>query len=238
MSLSKPTVIFISFVVSVGIALSGYFVGDALKTMKASERIVSVKGLAEREVQADLAIWWLNIKRSGNDLALIQQQLERDTEVVNDYLQKRGLSKDEIILTRPAEIKDHHEYGVTKENALQDRYQLRKTITLRTQDIPALKKVMSETGQLLKSGIIISNEYSSSPDYTFTGLNKIKPDMIAEATRNARAAANKFAQDSGSSIGTISSARQGFFSIDDRDSSSPDVKRIRVVTTLSFFIVD
>ncbi len=97
---------------------------------------------------------------------------------------------------------------------------------------------MEQSGKLVKQGIVLANSYGRGTEFLFTGLNRIKPAMIAEATKNARKAAEQFAQDSGSKVGSIRKARQGLFTIRNRDMNSPDLKIVRVVTTVEYFLKD
>jgi hypothetical protein len=131
-----------------------------------------------------------------------------------------------------------HKYSYGKEKRPL-RYRVEATILVRTGNVPLIKKLMEKSTELINEGIvIIQADYQRSTEFLFTGLNAIKPAMIEEATKNARQAAEKFAKDSGSTVGKIRNARQGLFTITNRDKNSPDRKKVRVVTTVEYFLVD
>ncbi len=220
-----------------GVALAGFFVGDALYKLKGSQRYVTVKGLAERSVDADLAIWPLTISETGNDLTQLQEGLDAAGSAINKFLTGFGFKKTEISES-PPRITDYYAQGYTGGNMPRNRYKAEKVVTLRSKNVSLVKKAMEQSGKLVKQGIVLANSYGRGTEFLFTGLNRIKPAMIAEATKNARKAAEQFAQDSGSKVGSIRKARQGLFTIRNRDMNSPDLKIVRVVTTVEYFLKD
>ena len=119
-----------------------------------------------------------------------------------------------------------------------ERYVARSTVTVRTSRIDAVRSAMERTGQLVKQGVALIRDYESTTEYLYTSLDEIKPEMIQQATRDARRAAQQFAEDSGSRVGGIRNAQQGYFSITDRDAFSPQFKKVRVVTTVQYFLED
>ena len=234
----KNTYLLPALIVAAGLAVAGYFVGDTFLKGKKFDRFVSVKGLSEREVPADLAVWPVNIMLTGNDLQGLRQQIERQNETVAKFFADQGFTASEItrgvvnIADAQANIYNNAPYSA-------NRYLAKSEFTVRTTDIPKLQKALAESLQLLSAGILFGSKNEWQPiEYIFTGLNELKPEMIEEATRNAREVADKFARDSNSSVGEIRVARQGQFSISDRDVNTPQIKVVRVVSTIDFQLAD
>lgn len=223
--------------IGLGVALAGWFVGQALYQVKASQRYVTVKGLAEREVAADLAIWPLNFNQTGNDLSKLQGRLDADRRQIKAFLGRLGFAAGEISES-PPRITDYYAQGYTGNRLPPYRYKAEASVTLTTPKVQAAKKAMELSGDLVKQGVVLAHDYGRGVDFLFTGLNQIKPAMIAAATKNARAAAEQFARDSGSQVGGIRTARQGLFTIRNRDPNTPDRKIVRVVSTVQYFLVE
>jgi hypothetical protein len=221
-------------VLALAIVLAGYFVGNMHKTGKQYDRYVQVKGLSEREVKADLAVWPINIVLTGNDLASLKGQLEKQNEDVYQFFVKQGFQPDEI--TRGmVNITDANanQYNNAQNNLF--RYVAQSDFTVRTREIEKLQKALEASLELMSKGIVLGSKNQWRPiEYVFTGLNELKPPMIEEATKNAREVAEKFARDSNSEVGEIRIARQGLFSINDRDQNTPQIKIVRVVSTFDF----
>lgn len=225
------------FLVAVGLALGGYFVGGGFVQARALERTVEVKGLAEREVTADTAIWPLQMVAAGDELEPLLARLEQQGEQVRAFLTLQGFS-DEEISTGPPSITDRLAQGFGDQN-VRLRYSASQVITVFTSDIAAVRGAGDELLELGKAGIVLNqDQYQFRTEFLFNGLNDIKPAMIEEATRNAREVAQKFAEDSSSRLGRIRTARQGQFSISDRDSNNPHIKNVRVVSTLEYYLAD
>jgi hypothetical protein len=219
----------------VGLTAFGALVGRALYRARAAERIVTVKGLSEREVPADLVLWPIVYSVTGDDLAALQGRVEEDAAKVRAFLTALGFDGSEMSLSAPRVMdREGQSYG----NQRVDRYLVESTLTLRTSKIGAARAAIERSGDLVKQGVTLIRSYEYTTQYLFTGLEAIKPEMIAEATRDARRAAEQFANDSGSRVGAIRNAQQGYFSIEDRDPFSPEWKRIRVVTTVEYFLAD
>ena len=233
---SLPAAFALGITLAIGIAISGYFIGNAFYEIRASERYVSVKGLAERNVPADLAIWPLSFTETGNDLTAIQNKLDFARKTILAYLTNRGFKETEISES-PPRITDYHAQGYTGQEP-RNRYRADGTITLRSTDAPLVRAAMGQSGELVKKGIVLASNYGQGTEFLFTGLNEIKPEMIARATENARQAAEQFAKDSDSKVGAIRRARQGQFTIRNRDMNTPELKIVRVVTTLEYFLVE
>jgi len=222
-------------VVAAGVAAAGWFVGQGIRDFKAADRYVSVKGLAEREVSADLAVWPIVYTVSGNDLSALQAELEEDGVRVVAYLSERGFEETEISVSAPR-VTDNAPLGGSRDQAPRERYQVERTTTLRTRRVDDARRAMESSGDLVKEGVRVVRSWEYATTYLFTALESIKPEMIAEATGDARRAAEKFAEDSGAAVGGIRRAQQGYFSIEDRDAFSPEVKKVRVVTSVDYFL--
>lgn len=218
---------------ALGLIVAGWLVAGAVYEVKASQQVVTVKGLAEREVPANLALWSLGFTTTANDLATLHQRIAEDTEAVIGFLTRQGFEQAEIDRSPPA-ITDQQNFN----NNANERYQAQSVVLIRTEKVEAVQQAMPKTADLVAEGVALNRNYEFPSEYMFTRLNEIKPAMIAEATRNAREAAEQFAKDSGSQVGAIRTANQGYFSIEDRDRLSPQVKRIRVVTTVEYFLED
>jgi hypothetical protein len=226
-----------SIILSIAIVIAGYFISDTLKKSKAFDRTVEVKGLAEREVDADLAVWPIEITLGGNDLQELKQELDYQKKEVQDFFASIGFEPREISVgaTNITDTKANYYGGNQNYNPF--RYIAKSEITLRTTDISKMKKSLDQSLTLLSKGIVIGSKNQWRPiEYTFSKLNDIKPEMIEEATKKAKEVAEKFAADSEAQVGEIKSARQGLFSISDRDQNTPEIKKIRVVTTVTYFL--
>jgi hypothetical protein len=226
-------------VLSAAIVLAGYFVGNMHKTGKAFDRSVEVKGLSEREVKADLAVWPINITLAGNDLNNLRSNIESQNKTVKEFFLKQGFPESELS-SGTTTISDTWAALYAGENRDREfRYIANSEFTVRTKDIEKLQKALSGSLELISSGILINSKNSWQPiEYSFSGLNQLKPSMIEEATRNAREVAEKFAQDSNSKVGKIKNAQQGLFSISDLDQNTAYIKVVRVVSTIEYHIED
>jgi hypothetical protein len=234
---SVPAALVLGISLALGIVTAGYFVADAVFRIRAAERYVTVKGLDEREVQADLAIWPLMFTETANDLTDLQSRLDFDRQAIRKFLRSLGFD-DGAVSEAPPLITDYHAQGYTGQNMPPNRYRAEAVVTLRTADVALAKAAMEKSGELVKQGIVLASNYGRGTEFLFNGLNRIKPEMIAAATENARQAAEQFARDSGSRVGAIRSASQGLFTIRNRDVNTPEIKIVRVVTTVNYFLVD
>lgn len=219
-------------------ALALAFMALSIKTgllqFRDADRVVSVKGLAEREVNADLALWPINFTVLGNGLDALQSDIENQQALIRSFLLLKGFTDQELQLSMP-KITDQHANTYGSELPPQ-RYRAEVTVLVRTGNIEQVKGSMQSVGELVKSGVALTQSYEHQPQFIFTELNSIKPEMIALATQQARAAADQFAQDSGAELGSIRRASQGYFSIDDVDPYTPEVKKIRVVTSVDYIL--
>ena len=227
-----------ALILCVGLIIMGACIADGLTSAFQSDRIVTVKGLSEREVPADKVIWPLVYKELGNDPAEMYDRLATKNRKVIDFLKEKGIAEKEICESA-IQVSDRQADSYDQNNVLY-RYKATSVITVTSSQVELIRKIMQSQSELMKMGIaLVTEEYGTNiVKYEFTGLNKIKPDMIEESTKNARATAEKFAKDSESKLGKIRSASQGQFSIDNRDSNTPYITRIRVVSTIEYYIED
>lgn len=236
--MNTKTAITLGLFIAIGLFSLGYSLGSSIIKFKSFERIVSVKGLAQKEVKADTVIWPIIYLRASNDLSQLYTDLETDAQNIQSFLRTKGFSSDEITLRAPNVIdKVGQEYGGNTK--VQYRYSATQILTVYTNKVDLTRKSMIDITQLGKKGTVFRTDtYNNKVEFMFTGLNNIKPQMIQESTRNARASAQKFAEDSKSQLGKIRKARQGQFSITSRDKNTPYIKRIRVVSTIEYYLSD
>jgi hypothetical protein len=219
----------------VGMTLFAVLAGQSLRSVKRMDEFVTVKGLSEREVAADLATWPVAFAVSDNDLTKLQEHIQAGRKTVYQFLNESGFEQTEIS-NAPPQITDAQNSS-NEDAAKQIRFRANIVVLLRSAKVAKVKTAMETCDKLVQQGIVLSGgDYTSKPQFLFTGLNQIKPDMIQEANRNARKAAEKFAADSNSPIGAVRHAVQGPFEVNDVDSSSPDRKIVRVVTTVDFYL--
>ncbi|MCP5431611.1 MAG: SIMPL domain-containing protein [Chromatiaceae bacterium] len=223
---------------ALGLSVLGYQLADAMVSFKAAERAVTVKGLAEREVAADTVIWPIRFNAADDDLQGLYSTLDRQGGLVTAFLHEAGFTQEEITPSAPA-IVDRRAQGYGNPAAQDLRYAGNVTVTVYSRNVNRVLQAMRRLTELGKQGIAIAGEdYGVRTEFLYTALNDIKPAMIEEATRNAREVAAKFAQDSESRLGKIRTANQGLFSIQDRDSNTAHIKKVRVVSTVEYYLVD
>ena len=229
-----------------GLSAAGYFVGRGTARFKSDVRTVTVKGLVEREIKADEAVWTLNLRRAGDDLKDAHTRISADRDAVHAFLQKRGF-KDSEITRQPTRTIDKlaREYGQPQANE-RFRYLVTTAIVVRTGNVALVQKSLGETEELLRGGVILDGEREggiANPRYVLSNFNDLRPSLLAEATKNARTIAQQFAADSDTTVGKIQSANQGaiqIFGSDGNNESGPysptstPVKKIRVVSTFEF----
>ena len=217
-----------AIILAIGMLIMGYFIKNGLDTFAGKDRVVTVKGLAEMEVPANKVTWPLMYKEVGNDLPALYNKINNTNQTIVTFLKQKGITEQEISINAPELI-----------DLQADRYNITTVITVTSDKVELVRNLIKEQSELLKQGIAITGgDYRYNVQYDFTGLNAVKPQMIEEATKNARAAAIKFAKDSDSELGKIKRAYQGQFSIEDRDANTPYIKRIRVVTTIDYSLED
>ncbi len=221
-----------------GLVALGIIVADGAVKIKGLDRTVTVKGLSEREVPANIAIWPIKFGIADNDLANLYAVLQQKTDIIIEFLNSNGFTDEDISLSVPAII-DRQAQGYVDSSKIKFRYSANATISVYSNKVDSVRDTMKKLVELGKQGIAIAGQdYETKTQFLFTGLNELKPGMIEEATKNAREVAEKFAKDSKSGLGKIKKARQGQFSINDRDSNTPFIKRVRVVSTLEYYLSD
>lgn len=222
--------------VMIGLIVLGMMMPRAVDKFRSFDRMVNVKGLCEKEVKADKVIWPVVYRVMANDVQSVYDQTDSNNAAIIDFLKAGGIKDSEITVSVP-EISDKYatEYG---SNDRAFRYIAKNVITVYTSDVDAVLALMSRQSDLLKKGIVTggSNQWENPVEFKYEGLNGIKPQMVEEATRNARETALKFAKDSGSKLGKIKTANQGTFTITDRDSNTPYIKQVRVVTSITYYL--
>lgn len=208
-----------------------------VSNLKSYDRCVTVKGLCEKEVMADKVIWPIVYKQGGNDLSNLYNTVNEMNGTVIKFLKDAGVSDEEITTNAPSILDTRTNlYGEMKEY----RYIVTAGVTVCSEKVELIVKLQTEQAKLYEKGIPVGmgENWSHPTTYSFTGLNEIKPGMIEEATVNARQAAEKFAKDSNSKLGKIKNATQGQFSVSDRDSNTPYIKNVRVVTNVVYYLKD
>ena len=224
-----------AFIIAVGIVLFGFVIKSAVDNFIEKERVVSVKGLAETDVPADLVVWPLVYKEAGNDPAEMYETITRKNAVIVNFLKSNGITDSEISVSPPSVYDKQADRYNDDRSAY--RYKATSVITVTSKQVDAVRGMMQRQAELMKQGIaIVGDDYQYRVSYEFTALNDIKPAMIEEATKNARSAAEKFAKDSDSSLGKIRNANQGSFTITDSDANTPYIKHVRVVTTITYYL--
>ena len=225
-------------IVAASLTASGYLLGDGLRRAKAAEREVSVRGVfSERDVTADLATWTLTFSHTDPDFARAQRSVEGQARAVRRFLAAAGLRANEVTDSDVSLSRERPQYGESGP----ERFTVSRTLQLRTREVMRTRAAYSRQAELLGAGVELAG---SNVSYTFTGLNALKPGMIAEANRNARTSAEQFARDSGAAVGRIKTASQGYFSVGARDGEdcedcgstggSTPFQKVRVVTTIQY----
>ncbi|MBK1991087.1 SIMPL domain-containing protein [Campylobacter sp. 2018MI35] len=232
----KLNTFFISLAIILASLILAFGFNKALNDFKTLERSVSVKGLSQKDVEADTLIFPIKFTRSGNNLTSLYEELEKDKQNILKFLQDQGVRADEISYNAP-NITDKLSDPYRNDNQVAFRYIGTGNLLIYTKNVKLGKSILEKISTLGKFGIVIKIE-NYEIEYLYTKLNEIKPKMIEEATLNARNAALKFAQDSNSTLGKIKKASQGQFSISNRDKNTPYIKTIRVVSTIEYYLKD
>lgn len=222
-----------SVIIAVAIIVLGFCLKSGIEKFADKDRVVNVKGLSEVEVPANKVTWPIVFKSVGNDLPQLYVSINNTTNAILKYLRSNGLSDKEISVNAPVVIDMSAErYGADNHPY---RYNITGVITIASNQVDKVRSLIAKQGELLKDGVaIVDGGYENPVVYEYTSFNELKPKMIEEATKNARAAAEQFANDSDSRLGKIRSANQGQFSIENRDSNTPYIKKIRVVTSITY----
>jgi hypothetical protein len=243
----------LGILLAIGLIVGGLLLGTRIRDFKRADRYVEVKGLVERTVKSDSATWPISFSEAGDSLPTVFAASEKDKAAVIGFLQAQGFAQQDITLgsisvtDRSTQQFNSNEHG--------PRFVVQQTITLQSNDVDKVAAANAKTADLIRAGVVIQsgqNGGGGGVAYKFGGLNALKPDMITEATRNARASADRFAADSGSQVGAIRSANQGVFSISaanqgsstgedggfDQQADSSIMKKVRVVSTIDYYLVN
>jgi hypothetical protein len=250
--INRGGITLLGLLLAFGLIVGGWALGTQIKATRLGDRYVSVRGLAERNVKSDLAIWPIEYKEAGDDLPSLYSKTEADRKVILEFLSRQGIQSSEIELGVVRVVDNQaNEFGGA--DRAPHRYIIEQQVTVMTSRVDQIAAAAQKTMSLVQQGIVLDSNRGQGLAYKFTGLNSIKPDMITEATRNARAAANRFALDSGSAVGSIRQANQGIFSIlpatsggDTGESNeigaygsnvdSSLMKTVRVVTSVEYYL--
>ncbi len=230
-----------SAIIAAGILLGLFTLGISIKAaidrFTDKDRRVTVKGLAEKEVDADKVTWPIQTKEIGNDLPALYAKINSTTAVIKRFLTSNGISEAEISVNAPTVIDLNAErYG---ENNRSYRYNITSTIIVTSQNVKLVRSLINRQGELLPQGIaIVDGGYENPIKYEFVAFRDMKPEMMTEAIQNAEKTAQQFAENSHSKLDKIVNADQGQFSIDNRDENTPYIKKVRVVTTVTYSLKD
>ncbi len=221
-----------------GLALLGYQLSDAAIRFKQFERSVTVKGLSEREYPADIVIWPIQFTVASNDLGALYNSIESGTQKISAFLTQAGVALAEITVAPPV-ITDKSAQTYGGDARPEFRYSAMQNVTVYSANVDGVRKLMSRLSELGKQGLVFTGDnYQAQTQYLYTRLNEVKPEMVEEATRQAREVAEKFAADSQSTLGKIRQASQGQFSVEARDQNNPHIMKVRVVSTVEYYLSD
>ena len=219
-------------IIAVGICVLGFCLKAGIDNFVNKDRRVTVKGLSEMEMPADKVTWPIVTKETGNDLQELYASINRKQSAIKSFLTSNGISEKEIIVNAPrVNDRDANDYSSQRST---DRYNVTSVITVTSTNVERVSDLVLRQGELLARGIAIVESYDNSIMYEFTSFKDIKPKMMDEAIENAKKTANQFAEKSGLKLNKLETADQGYFSIDDRDVNTPQIKKLRVVTTVTY----
>ncbi len=245
------TAIIIAALMALAVLGAGYFIGAGPAKFKVATRTVTVKGLADKEVVADFIIWTLNMRRAGADIATVQTEIKRDRDRLIQFLSKQGLVEAEFERV-PISIQDKQAVQYPVAGSAKDtssRYIASATVIIRSAKVDVVRTAFGATDELMQAGILLTggrDDGRSNLVYRFTKFNELRPELIADATKNARSSAEKFAADSNKKVGAIRSAQQGLIQIFGEEgqdeaggyTTTSYRKKIRVVNTIGFDLID
>lgn len=230
-----------ALILAIAIVLSAALVGDGLTKLKTGDRFVTVKGVAEQDVAADLALWPIRFVATGDVLEEAQEVARKSRDTILAFLKLQAIDTDTVELQR-LDVTDTRANPYQSDNGSQ-RFIINQTLMVRSTDIDRVRQASQNVSELVDSGVVLSSDYGpSGPTYLFNGLNDIKPQMIAEATTAAREAAQQFAKDAKTELGGLRRANQGVFQILPRDQApgiseeQQPAKTVRVVTTVEYYL--
>lgn len=234
---NQKSILILSVSFVLGLVSMGLILRNAILKYRSYERTVQVKGLVEREYNANVVMWTIGITESGADISSTYGKLDRSVKKINSFLMEKGITNSEISFSMPNVIDRTLEDRLGAFSG--DRYAGSQAVIVYSTNVSLVQDIMPALSELGKEGIaILPSGYDYPTEYLFTALNDIKPEMIQEATAKAREAALKFAQDSKSKLGKIKKANQGQFIISDRDRNNPHLKIVRIVVTVEYYLSD
>lgn len=223
-----------SAIIAIGIIVLGLCIKWGMDDFANKDRKVTVKGLAEQEVEADKVTWPLQTKELGDDLPLLYSKINATTDKVKAFLKQNGIKDDEISVNAPV-VRDLNA-EVYSSNQRNYRYNITSTITVTSRNVKLVRSIIARQGELLKQGVAVVD--GGYVEYEYVSFQSMKPKMMQEAIKNAEKTAQQFAENSSSRLNKILTADQGQFSIMDRDSNTPYIKKVRVVTTVTYSLKD
>jgi uncharacterized protein len=234
---SRPGTSHVAFVVcslllAVGISAGGYFIGEGVSNRNSGRRVISVKGLSEKEVPASVAVWWVGYGATGNNLDAINKKLSESTRTVLAFLKTAGFDERDMAVQPPALHDASMEPRDKDTPPPPERFRADQSVLLRTSKVDLIKPALAAASTLMVNGVLLTG--GSQPNYIYNQLNEIKPGMIEEATRNARIAADQFSRDSQTRLGKLRNASQGWFQVENRDAATPELKTVRVVVDVDY----
>lgn len=224
-----------ALLIALGLMSLGMFISKGFGRLSENSRVVTVRGLSEREVEANKVTWPIVSKHVGNNLTALYAEVERTNQAIVTFLKNNGLGEEEFTVNAP-KVQDMQADSYSGQQAPY-RYNVTAVVVVTSSQVAKVNELMVKQSELMANGIaIVAGDYLYPTLYEFTELNSIKPDMVADATENARRAAVKFSEDSDSRLGKIKTASQGQFTIEDRDQYTPYIKRVRVVSTIVYYL--
>ena len=226
-----------SAIIAAGIVILGLCIKSGFDNFTNKDRKVTVKGLAEKEVAADKVTWPILTKELGDNLPELYTRINATTAKVKSFLTQNGIKESEISVNAPVVIDlNADQYSMAKRNY---RYNITSTVTVTSRNVKLVRSIIARQGELLKQGVaVVDGGYGSGGSYEYVSFQQMKPKMMQEAIKNAEQTAAQFAENSNSKLDKIMTADQGQFSIDDRDSNTPYIKKVRVVTTVTYSLKD
>ena len=234
MTPSRIALVISAFLIAAGLTDEVYFVGQGISERNSGRRIISVKGLSEREVPASVATWSIGYSANGNELGEINKKLADSTKAVIAFLKEAGFAETDMAVQPPSLQDTSMEQREKDVPPPPERYKAYQSVLLRTAKVDLIKPALASASNLMISGVLLSGK--SEPNYIFNELNNIKPEMIQEATKNARIAAEQFSRDSQTTLGKLRNASQGWFQVENRDAATPERKVVRVVVDVEYEI--
>jgi hypothetical protein len=221
-----------SLFLAVGISAGGFFIGEGVSNRNSGRRIISVKGLSEREVPASVAVWSVGYRATGNDLDAINRKLSDSTKAVLTFLKGAGFDEKDMAVQPPALHDASMEPRDKDTPPPPERFRADQSVLLRTAKVDLIKPALASASTLMVNGVLLTG--GSQSNYIYNQLNEVKPGMIQEATKNARIAAEQFSRDSQTSLGKLRNASQGWFQVENRDEATPERKTVRVVVDVDY----